>query len=70
MRLAEKVEVIFFKLDWVRFSLRPDFVRPAVSEIQLFKGWVFFPRSEFFLFISLFFVEYRQEYSHERSQGQ
>jgi hypothetical protein len=29
-------------------------VRPVVSEIQLFKNWVFFPRSEFFLFISLF----------------
>jgi hypothetical protein len=28
-------------------------VRPAVSEIQLFKNWVFFPRSEIFLFISL-----------------
>jgi hypothetical protein len=31
-------------------------VRPAVSEIQLFKNWVFFPRSEFFLFISLFLL--------------
>jgi hypothetical protein len=29
-------------------------VRPAVSEIQLFKNWVFFPRSEFF--ISLFLL--------------
>jgi hypothetical protein len=28
-------------------------VRPAVSEIQLFKNWVFFPRSENFLFTSL-----------------
>jgi hypothetical protein len=31
-------------------------VRLAVSEIQLFKNWVFFPRSEFFLFISLFLL--------------
>jgi hypothetical protein len=31
-------------------------VRPAVSEIQLFKNWVFFPRSEFFLFIFLFLL--------------
>jgi hypothetical protein len=31
-------------------------VRPAVSEIQLFKNWVFFPRSDFFLFISLFLL--------------
>jgi hypothetical protein len=31
-------------------------VLPAVSEIQLFKNWVFFPRSEFFLFISLFLL--------------
>jgi hypothetical protein len=30
-------------------------VRLAVSEIQLFKNWVFFPRSEF-LFISLFLL--------------
>jgi hypothetical protein len=28
-------------------------VRPAVLEIQLFKNWVFFPRSEIFLFTSL-----------------
>jgi hypothetical protein len=28
-------------------------VRPAVSKIQLFKNWVFFPRSENFLFTSL-----------------
>jgi hypothetical protein len=28
-------------------------VRPAVSEIQLFKNWEFFPRSEIFLFTSL-----------------
>jgi hypothetical protein len=27
-------------------------VRPAVSDIQLFKNWVFFPRSQIFLFIS------------------
>jgi hypothetical protein len=31
-------------------------VRPAVSEIQLFKNWIFFPRSEIFLFISLFLL--------------
>jgi hypothetical protein len=31
-------------------------VRPAVSDIHLFKYWVFFPRSEFFLFISLFLL--------------
>jgi hypothetical protein len=31
-------------------------VRPAVSEIQLFKNWVFFLRSEFFLFIFLFLL--------------
>jgi hypothetical protein len=31
-------------------------VRPAVSEIQLFKNWVFFPRSENFLFIFLFLL--------------
>jgi hypothetical protein len=31
-------------------------VRPAVSEIQLFKNWVFFSRSEIFLFISLFLL--------------
>jgi hypothetical protein len=31
-------------------------MRPAVSEIQLFKKWVFFPRSEIFLFISLFLL--------------
>jgi hypothetical protein len=31
-------------------------VYPAVSEIQLFKYWVFFPRSDFFLFISLFLL--------------
>jgi hypothetical protein len=31
-------------------------VRPAVSEIQLFKNWVFFPRSENVLFISLFLL--------------
>jgi hypothetical protein len=31
-------------------------VRQAVSEIQLFKNWVFFPRSEFFLVISLFLL--------------
>jgi hypothetical protein len=30
-------------------------VRPAVSEIQLFKNWVFFP-SEICLFISLFLL--------------
>jgi hypothetical protein len=28
-------------------------VHAAVSEIELFKYWVFFPRSEFFLFTSL-----------------
>jgi hypothetical protein len=31
-------------------------VRLAVSDIQLFKNWVFFPRSDFFLFISLFLL--------------
>jgi hypothetical protein len=31
-------------------------VRPTVSEIQLFKNWVFFPRSEIFWFISLFLL--------------
>jgi hypothetical protein len=31
-------------------------MRLAVSEIQLFKNWVFFPRSEIFLFISLFLL--------------
>jgi hypothetical protein len=31
-------------------------VHPAVSEIELFKNWVFFPRSEFFLFISPFLL--------------
>jgi hypothetical protein len=31
-------------------------VRPAVSKIQLFKNWVFFTRSEIFLFISLFLL--------------
>jgi hypothetical protein len=30
-------------------------VRPAVSEIQLFKNWVFFPRSDiFFVYFSFF----------------
>jgi hypothetical protein len=28
-------------------------VHAAVSEIELFKNWVFFPRSEIFLFTSL-----------------
>jgi hypothetical protein len=28
-------------------------VHAAVSEIELFKNWVFFPRSDFFLFTSL-----------------
>jgi hypothetical protein len=31
-------------------------VRPAVSEIKLFKNWVFFPRSEIFLLVSLFLL--------------
>jgi hypothetical protein len=31
-------------------------VRPAVSEIQLFKNWVLFPRSENVLFISFFLL--------------
>jgi hypothetical protein len=31
-------------------------VRPAVSEIPLFKNWVFFLESDFFLFISIFLL--------------
>jgi hypothetical protein len=45
MSLTEKVEVTFFKL---QFEAQANFVHAAVSEIELFKNWVFFPRSEFF----------------------
>jgi hypothetical protein len=41
-------------------------VRPAVSKIQLFKNWVFFPRSEIFLFISLILLNIVRNTRHMR----
>jgi hypothetical protein len=55
MSLTEKVEVTFFKtkLNSLQFEAQTNFVHAAVSEIKLFKNWVFFPRSENSLFTSL-----------------